>query len=431
MQLDTPTAWLRPPGSPLGSTTCSPADSPASPRTRPPPCSSSPDPSGEPPWGHASPSRRPRWPTVPCWPTTWRSSPRAAPPWRGARADALYHAAATASGLVLQAAEVVRAPEASAEARVRMEGAQQWLAELALAGLTQLDNASIVPIVATLEGLQALPELHSLSAVLTGLAHELLDHAPTSALSDPPLRRWADLWTRAMLLTLALPDRSATSTVSGSLIPLGADIRHHDHLLSVVVHGLLDAGDKRVVRVTLSAWKVDAVAGAEIWSLIDKLAPALVAALAEPATLEVSGATLAGGDLRWDGTVTKGGAVDPFATDLAVAILTPPPPTDRHPLQIAIPQVFSGCTVEDRVLDGLPVDLARVSPHSDYDPPEVDKSTDMVALLRFDDGWSLQPLAGRAGKKTFGPAEGIVKAAKIKKPALSILQERASKLLRA
>ena len=43
---------------------------------------------------------------------------------------------------------------------------------------------------------------------------------------------------------------------------------------------------------------------------------------------------------------------------------------------------------------------------------------------------AFQPMAGRKGKKTFGPAEGIAAAAKVKKPALGILRERASKLLR-
>lgn len=351
----------------------------------------------------------------------------------GARTDALLQLAAEATGLVIEQPET-EAVTAGPEATVRMESARQWLVEIALAGLTQLDNATIVPVIATLEGIQALPGLQGLAVMLTGFANELLDHAPTSALSEPPLRRWADLWCHCMLLSHAPPQIASSRTVSGTLAVLGADIRHHDHLLSLVAHGLLEeeGGDRRLVRTTLSAWKVDAVSGPEIWKLLEPLAPELIGALATPKLLQISDMALAGGDLRWGGSasVTRRKA-DPFGVELQGAIFCPPPPRDRHPLQIGIPLVLNGVQIGDDGLDGVPIAADRVSPHSDYDPPEIRSSTDMVALLRFDGGWMLQPLAGKKGKTVFGPAQGIAAAKKIKKPALGILQERASKLLRA
>ncbi|MCB9676229.1 MAG: hypothetical protein H6737_13995 [Alphaproteobacteria bacterium] len=351
----------------------------------------------------------------------------------GARADAVLAVLAARQGLTLEEPEVSAAPTPGPEVAVRMESARQWLVELALAGLCQLDNATIVPVMATLEGIQAHGAMGGLAAVLTGFANELLDHAPTSAIADPPLRRWADLWSRCLLGTYALPEVPTSRAVSGTLTVLGADIRHHDHVVSLVVHGLLEEGGaKRLVRTTLTAWKVDAVAGEEIWNLVRPIAPELVEALATPKALAVSGMTLwSTGDLVWDGSVSVGAAVDPFAVDLSGALLVAPAPRDRHPLQVAVPVVYSGIAVTDRVLDGLAVDLTRVSHYSDYDPPEIDSSDAMVALLRYDEGFSLQPLAGRKGKKVFGPAEGIAAAAKVKAPALDVLRERASKLLRA
>ena len=136
---------------------------------------------------------------------------------------------------------------------------------------------------------------------------------------------------------------------------------------------------------------------------------------------------------RGDGKVKAGKASDPFSIDLKGAILAAPPGGDRHPLQIAVPHVLDvdGVKVDKGAVEGLSVDSGRVSPHSDLDQNEIDKGEAFVGLIRFDEGWALQPLAARTGKTVCGPAQGIAAAAKIKKPALSILKERASKLLRA
>ncbi|MEN0064868.1 MAG: hypothetical protein AAGA48_22170, partial [Myxococcota bacterium] len=190
-------------------------------------------------------------------------------------------------------------------------------------------------------------------------------------------------------------------------------------------------GTPQLVRITLSAWKVDAVAGAEIWNLLRPLAPEIIQVLGQPKVLKVAGMTLEGGDLRWTGSAKPGKAFDPFAVDLSGATLTLPPGRDRHPIQVAVPQVRSACEVEEGThMDGLTIHFDRVSPHSDYDPPEIVRSTAMVALLRYDAGWHWQPLAGREGKNVFGPAEGIAASKKVKKPALAVLEERSSRLLR-
>ncbi|MCB9670753.1 MAG: hypothetical protein H6736_22540 [Alphaproteobacteria bacterium] len=345
----------------------------------------------------------------------------------GARHDALLAAAAAERGLVVGTVDVQPGPMPGAEATVRMESARQWLVEVALAGLANLDNSILVPIVATLEGLQTTAELGGLATLLTGFADELLDHAPTSAVDSPPLRRWADLWSRCILATYSLPEVCPTETVDGRLFPLGADVRHHDHVLSIVVHGLLETpdGQRHLVRTPLTAWKVDAVTGAEIWNLVRPLAPALLDALSADCSLSVSKMELSSdGVLRWrEGGATPGEAFDPWSVDLSGAVLHPPALRHRHPLQIGLPTLYTG-------EPPAPVDLARTSPHAGLAAKDL-KGASVMGLLRFDGGWTLQPLGARKGSQRSGPAAGIATARSVRAPVLDVLRERASKLLRA
>lgn len=345
----------------------------------------------------------------------------------GARHDALFAAATEALGLVVDTTSAEVAHAISAEARQLMDGARQWLVEIALAGLGQLQSAAIAPAVAGLRSLQEHGELTRLSALLAGFANELLECAPTNTVESPPARRWSDLWCQAMLSTYSLPARPQSSQVSGTLFPLGADIRHHDNLLSVVVHSLLKVGDeRRLVRTTLSSWKVDAVYGDELWRLLTPLAPELLDALVKPKTLQLSNATLlASGDLLWGGDCVVGKAFSPWELDLTGAIVSAVLPRDRHPLAIALPIISS----DPDVLSSL--NPHAVSPHANLSEKELQNATSAIGVLRFDAAFSVQPLAVLRGKKSYGPAEGVTAAAKVKSPALDILRERASKLLRA
>lgn len=339
----------------------------------------------------------------------------------GARADALL--AVAAEGLVLEEPTLEPAPEPEAETRVRMESARQWLVELALAGLGQLDEGRIAPIAASLPGIQQRPELAGLAVAITGFAGELLDAAPTSALSEPPLRRWSDLWCRCLLATFGLAPRPTSRKVSGRLSVLGADLSHHEHAARLVIHGLLEEGaDRRLVRVSLNAWKVEVITGPELVNLLRPLAPELVDALGSPAALDLVDATLwSTGDLVPDGRISGTRSIDPMAIDLSDSILTVPSPVDRHPVQVAVPRLGAP--------DGVAVDPGRASPHLGLEGAEAANA--VLGLLRFDEGWSLQPMLARKGKKLLGPASLIAAAGKVKKPALDTLRERSSRLLRA
>jgi hypothetical protein len=169
--------------------------------------------------------------------------------------------------------------------------------------------------------------------------------------------------------------------------------------------------------------------------------------------LKVEGMTLLPhGDLLWDG---KASAVKPFALmELAARTLFPGvketpllpdlPASDRHPIQLAEPVLFGGYTVpKDDPLrlefrDGamLPVAMNRLSPCAELPVEEVRESGMLLGLLRFDTGqWGVQPLAvagaGRRGAESFVGSGATEAVTNKKNRTLAILQERASRLLRA
>lgn len=345
----------------------------------------------------------------------------------GAVCDALLAAMVTSTGLVLEPPTLGPAPAPDARTLALMQSAQQWLVEIALAGFGQLDLSTVSPALAALRTLQEHPPLRRLAALLTGFAHELADAAPTSGSTELPLRRWADLWSTAMLASSALPAAPTRRSVTGVLTPLGADLVHHDHLVSLVAHGLFeeDGQPRRLVRITLSVWRVDAIAGPEVFTRLAPLAPELVAAIASPVRLQITGATALGsGDLLWDGKVKPlPGAVQPHAIDLAGATITAPPPRDRHAVQLAVPVV--GAPPE-----GVPLAFDRTSPLAGLDEGDDRGALGFVGLLRYDDGFCVQPLAFATKKELRGPAKGIVDAGKLKDRAAAVLEERAGRLLR-
>ena len=341
----------------------------------------------------------------------------------GAVHDALLEYAAASLALELAPLEASTAPleHAVGEGLVPL---RQWLVELALAGLGQLDRATLAPMVPGLRALQQEAGLERVSALATGMCFELLGAAPTNELDEPSPRRWADLWSRTLLATAVAPPVVTSRPVAGRFAVLGVDLRHHSHLVSAVVHGILDTGEARhLARAEVSTWKVDAVAGVDAWALLGSKQPLLIDALRAPATLTVEGRLSPTGHLEVD-------AVGPSAThklpdhDLAGAMLHRPAPTDRHPVQLGIPVRLDGVPL-------LPVADERLSPLLDLDETDLTGMTGANALLRFDGGWRLQPIAAWKGRKLLGPVKLLTQAAKAKAGAADVLGERASKLLRA
>jgi hypothetical protein len=369
---------------------------------------------------------------------------------QGAQYDALRKHAAAALGRTPPdgAAGEPAAPAVPEPVKVWQESTRHWLMEIAIAGFGQLEPQTLAPFAATLEQLQAEPLTTRLAALLTGFRHELLNAMPVSVLPAVPAYRWADLWTRAMVAALRPPALPAGTKVSGTLSPLGMDLRHHGYFVSADVYGVLDGGNEaRLVRVTLSSYKVDVIRGSQTWQCFGKSAEPLLKAVSELQGLAVSDATLLPtGDLLMDGKAkvkSARAALDAAQKWLAPGAAVPLPSVaalDRHPVQIAEPVYLESYKPID---EGAAIDLGagvtlrvateRISGTSELQPEHVADSSAMLGLLRFDGGaWAVQPLAVAGPKGSIFTGMGAAEPPKAgkKKPTLVILQERASRLLR-
>ncbi|HEV7934393.1 MAG TPA: hypothetical protein VGP70_19045 [Actinomadura sp.] len=346
------------------------------------------------------------------------------------------------------------APE-RAEAGNLLAGSRSWLRELAITGWRGVDHDLVSASDQTLEALLAEPGLRRLAVLLDGLAAELRASCPVATMERLPVRRWADLWTRALLLSQPGGlSGGGCESVSGRLLILGVDVHEHGTAVQAQVHGILEpagGGDPRLVRTSVAAAKVDTIVGPALWRLLQGH-PVLLTALAERRSLEVTDLPLlGGGDLVWqDDRAEAGEPADPFATArirLAGALAPPVPPLDRHPVRISEPVLLEGYSTDGHTvdLDGntLAVDTGRLPACGPLTPELVAASTACIGLVRWDGGrWTLQPLAVQAtvkrkaveahgGDWALGPTDPkVVKAEARSGDAVAVLRERAGRLLR-
>lgn len=333
-----------------------------------------------------------------------------------------------------------------------LAGARAWLTELAIAGWRGVDHDLAAAADQTIEALLAEPELRGLAVLLDGLAAELRASSPVATMERLPVRRWADLWARALLCERAVAEPA--ETVSGRLLILGVDVHEHATAVQAQVHAVLEpsgGAPPRLMRVSVSAAKADTIVGPSVWRLLDGH-PVLLGALAERRGLDLEDMPLLpGGDLVWDDSrAAAGEPADPFATArvlLAGAAAPPVRPLDRHPVRISEPVLVEGYTTDGGTwhLDGdaLPVALDRLPSCGPLTPELLAASSACVGLMRWDDGrWFLQPLAVRGtvkrkpaeahtGDWAMGPTDPkVVKAEAKAGDAVAVLRERAGRLLR-
>ncbi|WP_433081198.1 hypothetical protein ACQP1P_45370 [Dactylosporangium sp. CA-052675] len=318
-------------------------------------------------------------------------------------------------------------------------GARSWLRELAITGWRGVDHDLVAAAGQAIEAALGDPRLRRLAVLLDGLAAELRAGSPIATMDPVPVRRWADLWSRALLLARGSRRPAPAETVTGRLYVLGTDVHEHPTAVQVQVHGVLEVtgAPTRLVRASVSAAKVDTIVGPAIWRLLAGH-PMLLTALAEHRALDLTDMPLlAGGDLIWrDAQARPGDPADPFTTarvHLGAALAPATPPLERHPVRIAEPVL-----VED--LAAVTLDTTRLPACGPLTPDVVSAATAAIGLLRWDDGaWTVQPLAVRAtvkkkqigvhtGDWALGPADA--KAAKSAGEAVEVLRERAGRLLR-
>ncbi|MFI0357391.1 hypothetical protein [Actinomadura sp. 9N407] len=336
-----------------------------------------------------------------------------------------------------------------------LAGGRAWLQELAIAGWRGVNDALVSAADQALEALWAEPRLRRVAVLLDGLAAELRASCPVATMEKVPERRWADLWTRAVLLSHSGSWTGGASVASGRLLPLGVDVQEHGTAVQAQLHAVLEPkgeGPVRLVRVAVAAAKVDTILGPSLWQLLSAY-PTLLAALAEHRAVDITDMSLtAGGDLLWDEERAEAGeTADPFATArvrLPGAEAPAVAPLDRHPVRVAEPVLVEGYTAKrDGTFDlngeTLAVDLDRLPLSGPLTPQLVGASTACIGLLRWDAGqWTLQPLALQSSVKkqpveahngdwALGPTDPkVVKAQARSGDAVAVLTERAGRLLR-
>ncbi|MDI2125692.1 hypothetical protein [Yinghuangia seranimata] len=375
----------------------------------------------------------------------------------GAVHDALTARADEATGRVRPDEQPFPASE-SASPNL-LAAARSWLADLARAGWQGLDHDVVAGAAQVVSAMLPEPALRRLAVLLDGFAAELAASCPGAALERVPVRRWADLWSRAMLLTRPGALTAAPAEpVSGRLLPLGVDLHEHATAVQAQVHAVFEPADgstPRLVRASVSAPKPDTVVGMGVWQLL-RPHMALLAAVSEGRSMDLDGMPLtAEGDLLWDDAQARqGDPADPFATArvaLPKAAASTAAPLDRHPARIAVPVFLDGYGVQRDdaatvfALPGhnLPVDIDRIPTAGPLTPEAVAASTACIGLLRWDAGrFAVQPLAVEAtvkkkalvlhaGAWAGGTADTAgVKAEKAATDAVAVLRERAGKLLR-
>ncbi|USQ89563.1 hypothetical protein NFX46_14885 [Streptomyces phaeoluteigriseus] len=338
--------------------------------------------------------------------------------------------------------------------------ARTWLADLARAGWQGIDHELVGSAAQIVSAMLPDPALRRLATLLDGFAAELAASCPGASLDRFPARRWGDLWARALLLTrpcAAAPRPTAPAT--GRLLPLGIDLHEHATAAQAQVHAVFepaDGGAPRLVRASVSVPKPDTVVAAGVWQLLRPHLP-LLTALGEGRSMQLTDMPLTEeGDLIWEDQRARAGEpADAFATArVALPAATAPPtaPLDRHTARLAEPVFLEGyATRQDAgsplTLDfaghSLAVDTDRIPAAGPLTPEAVAASSACIGLLRWDDGeFHVQPLAVettvrrrtvalQAGAWAGGTTDKTgVKAEKAATDAVTVLRERAGRLLR-
>src|SRR5262249_7895703 len=145
-----------------------------------------------------------------------------------------------------------------------LAASRSWLSDVAIAGWRGIDHDLVSGSGPAVAALLADPRLRRLAVLLDGFAAELRASCPGATLARVPVPRWADLGSRAVLLSQPgafAPPAAAAATVSGRLLPLGLDLQEHATAAQALILGVMETpgAPARVVRATVSTTKVDTI----------------------------------------------------------------------------------------------------------------------------------------------------------------------------
>lgn len=373
--------------------------------------------------------------------------------------DALTARVAEAVGRPLAEEAAAAGADGADHAANLLAAARSWLCDLARAGWQGIDHELVAGAAPVVSAMLPDPALRRQATLLDGFAAELAASCPGATLERIPVRRWADLWSRALLLTV--PGATGTSvrgTATGRLLPFGVDVQEHATAVQAQVHAVFEPADgsaPRLVRAAASAPKPDTVVGAGLWQLL-RPHLSLLTAVSEGRAMDLDAMPVTTeGDLVWDDAHARTGEpADAFTTArvaLPTAAAAATAPLDRHPARIAVPVLLEGYEVH-KDDDGTAFEIAghRLAVDTDRAPAAgpltaeaVAASVACVALLRWDAGeFHVQPLAVEkpvrkkpvavhAGAWAGGTTDKAgVRAEKAATGAVDALRERAGRLLR-
>ena len=341
--------------------------------------------------------------------------------------------------------------------------ARSWLSEVARSGWRGLDSDVVAGSAQVTSAMLPDQALRRLATLLDGFAAELAASCPGSALKRVPVRRWADLWSRAMLLTLTGPARPAGNRAGNRDGDRASPPARHrpagtpDRGPGAGARGLRARRRRRTAPGPRQRLRAEAGHRhrAGVWQLL-RPHMSLLAAYKDGRSMDLAGLPVtAEGDLIWsDDHARPGKPADPFATArvaLPAAADPPTAPLDRHPARIAVPVFLEGyaagdnhgaltCTVAGHPLT---IDTTRIPAAGPLTPRAVAASSACIGLLRWDAGsYSVQPLVVatterkraipvHAGGWAGGAADKQgAKAEQAAAEALAVLRERAGRLLR-
>ena len=328
----------------------------------------------------------------------------------------------------------------------------EWLKEIALVGFESLQKEQLNQFSQTLDNLLENASFRPQSTLLTGLVNELSYSIPIGNGKPVPLRRWADLWSKAMMNCQGQLQEAQVKEISGVFQVLGSEILQHNNVVALRVYGLLELdGAKKFTQFSVQAFKVDTIVGFESWKLFVDF-PKLLKALSDNLAISLAGIRMyPNGVLVWEEEkITLQKKVDSLsvaAAELKDSLFYKMPAFERHPTHLKVPLYFKGyqiVEVEELVQlqigeTTFPVDTHRFSSMSVLSVDKLKTSTECFGFLHFDNNqWRFQPLVLRCGRTTVHNGLAAIKApAKLvnKKTkstdSFKILKERAEKLLRS
>ncbi len=286
-----------------------------------------------------------------------------------------------------------------------VRAALQSLADVARVGLGAVGAAQVEELRTVAFSMRDDAALQRLGATLASFVEVVERSVPMQDPEQLPLRQWADLWSRSVLLCLGRPDPQGGEPVEGTFRVLGGVWRASPVVASLSTWGLFGE-EGRLVRASCTAWILDQLILMGQGGMRGRMGvdAALPAALEQRRELRVSG-RIRGGDLLID-EAELGGSWD-WARDVQAfqpgeaAPCVYVEPADRHPLQIAELVYLEEATQSGDALE------CSLGTFPIVDPGTFGRTTivgQVLGVLTWVDRWVIVPLAASVKKDERGQA---------------------------